>query len=149
MFVWSLSALQSLQLQVPEQLQLLGRNLAENSPTGLDLQAWKHGLTDTFACIYMYIYIYGTPPSRTPSPFPSLCGQVLSQNLPISLLSGAVPRPSHLFAVRCCPKTFPSLCCQVLFHQKTKINKKSQNKTKFLRTSPPNRKKHKKNKNKI
>ena len=56
-----------------------------------------HILSYFFAVIFIYY-----PPSRTPSPFPSLCCQVVSQNLRISLLSGAVPKPSHLFAVRCC-----------------------------------------------
>ena len=43
----------------------------------------------THICTYIYIFIWYPPP-----PVPYL--------------------PSHLFAVRCCPKTFPSLCCQVL-----------------------------------
>ena len=47
------------------------------------------------------------PRSRTPSHFPSLCCQVLSQNLPNSLQSGAVPKPSHLVAVRCWRPAMP------------------------------------------
>ena len=82
--------------------------------THTHIYIYIHTYAHIYIHVYIYIYIYVVPPFRTASPFPSLCCQVLSQNLPISLPSGAVPKPSHFFAVRCCPKTFPFLCRQVL-----------------------------------
>ena len=42
-------SLADLQMKVPEQLQLLGLNVSENSPTGLDLQVGIKGLESSAA----------------------------------------------------------------------------------------------------
>ena len=68
-----------------------------------------------YTCIYICTYIYICKHIHT-----NACICTYTQKL---VSPPPVPHlPSHLFAVRCCPKTFPSLCCQVLFQENQKKN---------------------------
>ena len=65
---------------------------------------------DIYTYAYIYIYVYA-------------CACMCVHISRYGTLPLPVPHlPSHLFAVKCCPKTFPSLCCQVLFHKTERKN---------------------------